>query len=138
MHWKRHLTAEEPSQTKPNWGVSCKIVPRRIVADGVKIDFYNVPTFKQLLFGFWTKCLFLRLDVVFANKTIGIVAKSSKLLQDALATVLHKHQLKQEDVVITIVSMFELCWLCSSIAQIAINQKMWFDSLNRVSFSFLG
>lgn len=40
------------------------------------------------------------------------MAKSSKLLQDALSTVLQKHELKQEDVVVTIVSRFEDSWLC--------------------------
>lgn len=43
------------------------------------------------------------------------MAKSSKLLQDALAAVLQKHQLKQEDVAVTIVSVFKWgnrCLLC--------------------------
>lgn len=52
--------------------------------------------------------LFLRLEIAFTNKTVGINAKSSKLLQDALSAVLLKHQLKREDVVVTIVSMFEV------------------------------
>lgn len=45
------------------------------------------------------------------------MAKSSKLLQDALSAVLQKHQLKQEDAVVTIVSMFEVCCLCCSTTQ---------------------
>lgn len=35
------------------------------------------------------------------------MAKSSKLLQDALSAVLQKHQLEQKDVVVTIVSAFK-------------------------------
>lgn len=51
------------------------------------------------------KTLFFRLEIAFTQKTVGIMAKSSKLLQDALSAVLQKHHLKQEDVLITIVSM---------------------------------
>lgn len=40
------------------------------------------------------------------------MAKSSKLLRDALSAVLQKHQLKQEDVVVTIVSMIVVYWFC--------------------------
>lgn len=51
--------------------------------------------------------LFLRLEIAFTHKTVGLMAKSSKLLQDALSTVLQKHQLEPEDVVVTIVSAFK-------------------------------
>lgn len=51
--------------------------------------------------------LFLRLEIAFTHKTVGLMAKSSKLLQDALSAVLQKHQLQQEDVVVTIVSAFK-------------------------------
>lgn len=64
--------------------------------------------------------LFLSLEIAFTHKTVGIMAKSSKLLQDALSAVLQKHQLKQEDVVVTIVSVFKwgngglLCFLINN------------------------
>lgn len=44
-----------------------------------------------------------RLEIVFTGKTIGIVAKSSKTLGDALSSVLQKHQLRPQDAVITVV-----------------------------------
>lgn len=51
--------------------------------------------------------LFPRLEIAFTHKTVGLMAKSSKLLQDALSAVLQKHQLEQKDVVVTIVSGFK-------------------------------
>ncbi len=49
-------------------------------------------------------CLFVcRLDLVFAGRTNGIIAKSSKNLGDVLSTVLQKYQLRPQDVQVTLV-----------------------------------
>ncbi|XP_076862057.1 regulator of G-protein signaling 14a isoform X2 [Brachyhypopomus gauderio] len=42
------------------------------------------------------------LEVVFTGKKIGIVAKSSKTLGDTLASVLQKHHLRSQDVLVTL------------------------------------
>ncbi|XP_053498444.1 regulator of G-protein signaling 14a isoform X2 [Ictalurus furcatus] len=42
------------------------------------------------------------LEIVFTGKTIGIVAKSSKTLGDAISSVLQKHQLRLQDAIITV------------------------------------
>ncbi|KAG7324459.1 hypothetical protein KOW79_012475 [Hemibagrus wyckioides] len=42
------------------------------------------------------------LEIVFTEKTIGIMAKSSKTLGDAVYSVLQKHQLQPQDAVITL------------------------------------
>ncbi|XP_029021647.1 regulator of G-protein signaling 14 isoform X2 [Betta splendens] len=47
------------------------------------------------------------LDVAFTGKTTGIVAKSSKTLQEALSSVLQKHHLKPQDTVVTMVGSNE-------------------------------
>ncbi|KAF7668451.1 hypothetical protein LDENG_00012040 [Lucifuga dentata] len=47
------------------------------------------------------------LEVVFTGKTVGIMVKSSKTLQDALSMVLQKHHLKPQDAVVTIVGSDE-------------------------------
>ncbi|XP_060771223.1 regulator of G-protein signaling 14a isoform X1 [Neoarius graeffei] len=51
-------------------------------------------------------CLELRvtftLEIVFTGKTIGIVAKSSKTLGDAISSVLQKHHVRPQDAVITV------------------------------------
>lgn len=44
-----------------------------------------------------------RLEIVFTGKSVGIMAKSSKTLQDALSAVLQKHHLKLQDVQLTMV-----------------------------------
>lgn len=45
-----------------------------------------------------------RLENTFTGKTVGIMVKSSKTLQDALTAVLQKHHLKPQDAVVTMVS----------------------------------
>ncbi|KAM9497067.1 regulator of G-protein signaling 14a isoform 4-T4 [Clarias gariepinus] len=42
------------------------------------------------------------LEIAFTGKTIGILAKSSKTLADAVLSVLQKHQLRPQDAVITV------------------------------------
>lgn len=49
-------------------------------------------------------CMY-RLEIAFTGKTIGILAKSSKTLADAVLSVLQKHQLRPQDAVITVVSI---------------------------------
>ncbi len=46
-----------------------------------------------------------RLEIAFTGKTVGIVAKSSKTLQDALSAQLQKHNLRQQEALITMVSV---------------------------------
>ncbi|XP_068182206.1 regulator of G-protein signaling 14 isoform X2 [Antennarius striatus] len=47
------------------------------------------------------------LEIAFTGKTVGIMVKSSKTLQDALTSVLQRHHLKQQDVSVTIVGSDE-------------------------------
>lgn len=44
-----------------------------------------------------------RLEIAFTDKTVVIIAKSKKTLQDALSVVMQKHQLKPQDALVTIV-----------------------------------
>lgn len=46
-----------------------------------------------------------RLEIAFTGKTMGIVVKSSKTLQDALSAVLQKHHLKPQEALVTMVSV---------------------------------
>lgn len=46
-----------------------------------------------------------RLEIAFTGKTMGIMAKSNKTLQDAISAVLQKHNLKPQDAFVTIVSL---------------------------------
>ena len=54
-------------------------------------------------------CVCSRLEVQFTGKTVGIVVKSSKTLQEAISSVLQKHQLRHQDVTVTMVSS---AWGC--------------------------
>ena len=45
-----------------------------------------------------------RLEIAFTGKTVGIMVKSSKTLQDALSVVMQKYQLKPQEAVVTMVS----------------------------------
>ncbi|KAK5897141.1 hypothetical protein CesoFtcFv8_010229 [Champsocephalus esox] len=45
------------------------------------------------------------LEIVFTGKTVGIMVKSSKTLQDALSAVLQKHHLKPQEALVTMVTM---------------------------------
>ncbi|KAM7389680.1 hypothetical protein PAMP_023643 [Pampus punctatissimus] len=47
------------------------------------------------------------LEIAFTDKRVGIVAKSSKTLQDALSATLQKHQLKPQETMITMVGSDE-------------------------------
>ncbi|XP_029368169.1 regulator of G-protein signaling 14 isoform X2 [Echeneis naucrates] len=47
------------------------------------------------------------LEIAFTGKTMGIVAKSSKTLQDALSVVMQKHHLKPQETLVTMVGSDE-------------------------------
>ncbi|XP_030000865.1 regulator of G-protein signaling 14 isoform X2 [Sphaeramia orbicularis] len=47
------------------------------------------------------------LEIAFTGKTVGIMVKSSKTLQEALSAVLQKHHLKPQEVVLTMVGSHE-------------------------------
>lgn len=47
-----------------------------------------------------------RLEIAFTGKTVGIVAKSSKTVQEAISAVLQKHNLKPQDASVNIVSLY--------------------------------
>lgn len=59
-----------------------------------------------------------RLEIAFTGKTVGIVVKSSKTLQDALSAVLQKHHLKPQEALVTMVSvcMNETVTCCQSLS----------------------
>ncbi|KAM9850296.1 regulator of G-protein signaling 14-like isoform 2-T2 [Aulostomus maculatus] len=59
------------------------------------------------------------LEIAFTGKTAGIVAKSSKTLQDALSAVLQKHHLKPHEVLVTMVGSDEPVSMSSSIFRLA-------------------
>lgn len=50
-----------------------------------------------------------RLENAFTGKTVGIMVKSSKTLQDALSLVMQKHHLKPHEALVTMVSDTCLC-----------------------------
>ncbi|KAG7275718.1 hypothetical protein CRUP_009821, partial [Coryphaenoides rupestris] len=70
----------------------------------------------------------LRLEVVSTGKTMGIMVKSSKTLQDALSVVLHKHQLKPQDTVVTMAGSSEPLDMCTSVYKLA-NKKLILHSV---------
>ncbi|XP_034545633.1 regulator of G-protein signaling 14 isoform X2 [Notolabrus celidotus] len=59
------------------------------------------------------------LEIAFTGKTFQIQVKSSKLLQDALSTVLQKHQLKLQDVMVTMTGSEEPVNMSSSVFRLA-------------------
>lgn len=52
-----------------------------------------------------------RLEVVFTGKTVGIMVKSSKTLQDALSAILQKHQLASHQARVTMVGVYGRVYL---------------------------
>lgn len=48
-------------------------------------------------------CFSYRVKVAFAGKTVAVVVKSNKTLQDALATILNKYRLRAQDATVTMV-----------------------------------
>lgn len=45
------------------------------------------------------------MDIAFTGKTVGIMVKSSKTLQEALSVVLQKHNIKPQEALVTMVSV---------------------------------
>ncbi|KAM4621394.1 regulator of G-protein signaling 14-like isoform 2-T2 [Polymixia lowei] len=68
------------------------------------------------------------LEVMFTGKTVGIVAKSSKTLQDALSVMLQKHQLKPQDVLVTMTESDEPLNMSTSVYKLA-NKKLQLDKI---------
>ncbi|XP_041653497.1 regulator of G-protein signaling 14 isoform X2 [Cheilinus undulatus] len=59
------------------------------------------------------------LEIAFTGKTVGIMVKSSKMLQDALSVVLQKHHLKIQEAVVTMVGSDEPVSMSSSVFKLA-------------------
>ncbi|XP_071373419.1 regulator of G-protein signaling 14a isoform X3 [Centroberyx affinis] len=68
------------------------------------------------------------LEVVFTGKTGGIVVKSSKTLQDALSAVLQKHQLRPQDVLVTMVGSDESLNMSTNVFRLA-NKMLRLDKI---------
>ncbi|KAG8004076.1 Regulator of G-protein signaling 14 [Nibea albiflora] len=59
------------------------------------------------------------LEIAFTGKTVGIMVKSSKTLQDALSAVLQKHHLKQQEALVTMVGSSEPLNMSSTVFRLA-------------------
>ncbi|KAF3838244.1 hypothetical protein F7725_010012 [Dissostichus mawsoni] len=76
------------------------------------------------------------LEIVFTGKTVGIMVKSSKTLQDALSAVLQKHHLKPQEALVTMVGSDELLNMSSTVFRLA-NKTLRLDKTkgNQTTFS---
>lgn len=68
------------------------------------------------------------LEIVFTGKTIGIMVKSSKTLQDALSAVLQKHHLKIQDVQLSMAGSDTLVNLNTNVFKLA-NKTLRMDKI---------
>ncbi|KAM9357283.1 regulator of G-protein signaling 14 [Symphorus nematophorus] len=68
------------------------------------------------------------LEIAFTGKTVGIMVKSSKTLQDALSAVLQKHQLKQQETLVTMVGSDEPLNMASTVFRLA-NKTLRLDKI---------
>lgn len=68
------------------------------------------------------------LEIAFTGKTVGIMVKSSKTLQDALSAVLQKHHLKQQEVVVTMVGSDEPVNMSGTVFRLA-NKTLRLDKV---------
>ncbi|XP_058506659.1 regulator of G-protein signaling 14 isoform X2 [Solea solea] len=59
------------------------------------------------------------LDIAFTGKIVGIMAKSSKTLQDALSIVMQKHNLRPQEAVVTMVGSDEPINMSSTVFRLA-------------------
>ncbi|XP_042349718.1 regulator of G-protein signaling 14 isoform X2 [Plectropomus leopardus] len=59
------------------------------------------------------------LEIAFTGKTVGIMVKSSKTLQDAVSAVLQKHNLKPQEAVVTMVGSDEPMNMSSTVFRLA-------------------
>lgn len=66
------------------------------------------------------------LEIVFTGKTVGIMVKSSKKLQDALSMVLQKHHLKPQDALVTLVGSDEPVNMSATVFKLA-NKTLQLD-----------
>ncbi|KAL3044920.1 hypothetical protein OYC64_013234 [Pagothenia borchgrevinki] len=76
------------------------------------------------------------LEIVFTGKTVGIMVKSSKTLQDALSAVLQKHHLKPQEALVTMVGSDEPLNVTSTVFRLA-NKTLRLDKTkgNQTTFS---
>ncbi|XP_062281165.1 regulator of G-protein signaling 14 isoform X1 [Scomber scombrus] len=68
------------------------------------------------------------LDNALTGKTVGIVAKSSKTLQDALSAVLQKHHLRPQEALVTMVETDEPVNMSDTVFRLA-NKKLRLDKI---------
>ncbi|XP_030253236.1 regulator of G-protein signaling 14 isoform X1 [Sparus aurata] len=59
------------------------------------------------------------LEIAFTGKTVGIMVKSSKTLQEALSAVLQKHHLKQQEALVTMVGSDETVNMTGTVFRLA-------------------
>ncbi|CAB1325248.1 unnamed protein product [Coregonus sp. 'balchen'] len=69
------------------------------------------------------------LEVVFTGKTVGIMVKSSKTLQDALSAVLQKHQLASHQALVTMSGSDVPLSMSTSVFKLA-NKKLQLDKVS--------
>ncbi|XP_030595371.1 regulator of G-protein signaling 14 [Archocentrus centrarchus] len=68
------------------------------------------------------------LEIAFTDKTMGIMAKSSKTLQDALSVVLQKHHIKPQEALVTMVGSDEPVSMSSTVFKLA-NKTLRLDKI---------
>uniref|UniRef100_H3D9Q7 Regulator of G protein signaling 14a n=1 Tax=Tetraodon nigroviridis TaxID=99883 RepID=H3D9Q7_TETNG len=68
------------------------------------------------------------LEIAFTGKTVGIMAKSNKTVQDAISAVLQKHNLKPQDTFLTIVGSDETVKMTSGVFRLA-NKMLRLDKV---------
>ncbi|XP_041846573.1 regulator of G-protein signaling 14-like isoform X3 [Melanotaenia boesemani] len=76
------------------------------------------------------------LENAFTGKTVGIMVKSSKTLQDALSTVMQKHQLKPHEALITMAESDEPVNLSTSVYKLA-NKTLRLDKTKGKEQTFI-
>ncbi|MFT7809979.1 regulator of G-protein signaling 14-like isoform X1, partial [Arapaima gigas] len=74
------------------------------------------------------------LEVLFTGKALGIVAKSSKTLQESLSAVLQKHNLRPQDAVVTMSGKKEPLNMSMNVFTVA-NMKLQLDKANGSDYS---
>ncbi|XP_067103749.1 regulator of G-protein signaling 14-like isoform X4 [Osmerus mordax] len=75
----------------------------------------------------------IALEVQFTGKTVGIVVKSSKTLQEAISYVLQKHQLKHQDVMVTMSESEKPLSMSTSVFRLA-NKKLCLSKVQGKDF----
>jgi len=64
---------------------------------------YHLNVSEQCVSDYVHVCFSYRVKVAFAGKTVAVVVKSNKTLQDAIATMLNKYHLRAQDATVTMV-----------------------------------